>query len=261
MPAMTSTLRRAVTWLAVFGLAVVTVPAAEDLIVMSSGGYTAALEQLATSFEKDTGHHVRIVLGPSMGTAPEAIPNRLARGEPADLVVMVGSALGDLVSKGVVRPDSRVDLVTSKIGMAVRAGQPKPDISTVEAFRRVLLAARSIAYSDSASGVYIETEMYARLGLEAQLKPKSRMVVAERIGNVVARGEAEVGFQQVSELLPIGGIVFVGPIPDAVQKVTVFSAGIPVTARQADVARQLLAYVRSPAARPIVQRTGVDPLP
>jgi molybdate transport system substrate-binding protein len=87
------------------------------------------------------------------------------------------------------------------------------------------------------------------------------MVVAERIGNVVARGEAEVGFQQVSELLPIGGIVFVGPIPDAVQKVTVFSAGIPVTARQADVARQLLAYVRSPAARPIVQRTGVDPLP
>jgi molybdate transport system substrate-binding protein len=235
--------------------------ASVDLTVMSSGGYTAALEQLAAGFEKATGHHVRLLLGPSMGTAPEAIPNRLARGEVADLLVMVGTALDDLIAKGAVRTDSRVDLANSKIGMAVRAGQAKPDISTVESFTRTLMAARSIAYSDSASGVYIETEMYKRLGFEAQLKAKSRRIVAERIGNIVARGEAEIGFQQVSELLPIGGIVFVGPIPDPVQRVTVFSAGIPVVAPQPDLARQFLAYLTAAPARPIVERTGMEPLP
>jgi molybdate transport system substrate-binding protein len=234
---------------------------ADELTVMSSGGYTAALEQLAVVFEKATGHHVRLLLGPSMGTAPEAIPNRLARGEAADLLVMVDSALRDLIAKGVVRADSRIELANSKIGMAVRAGQAKPDISTVESFTRTLMAARSIAYSDSASGVYIETEMYKRLGFQAQLTAKSRRIVAERVGNVVARGEAQIGFQQVSELLPISGIVFVGPIPDAVQQVTVFSAGIPLAASRPDLARQLLVYVTAAPARLTVERTGMEPLP
>ncbi len=137
-----------------------TMARADDLTIMSSGGYTAALKQIAGDYEKSTGTHLNIVLGPSMGTAPEAIPNRLERGEAADLVVMVGYALGDLIKKGVVAPDSRVDLVNSNIAMAVKAGQPTPDISTVDAFKRALLAAKSIAYSDSASGVYIENEMY-----------------------------------------------------------------------------------------------------
>jgi len=196
-----------------------------------------------------------------MGTSNEAIPNRLARGEVADLVVMVGSALDGLIAKGVVRADSRVALAHSKIGMAVRAGQPKPDISTVDAFKKALLAAPSIAYSDSASGVYIEREMYKALGLEAQLKPKSRMIVAERIGNVLRRGEADIGFQQVSELLPFKDIVFVGAIPDDVQLVTEFAAGIPTTAPEPDVARQLVAFVTTAAARPLVERTGMQPLP
>jgi molybdate transport system substrate-binding protein len=252
---------RVLTWIVLLVFVVVPLGAADELTVMSSGGYTAALQQLATGFEKATGHHVRLLLGPSMGTAPDAIPNRLARGEAADLLVMVGSVLGDLIAKGVVRADSRVNLANSKIGMAVRAGQPKPDIGTVESFTRALLAARSIAYSDSASGVYIETEMYKRLGFETQLAAKSRRIIAERVGDVVARGEAEIGFQQVSELLPISGIIFVGTIPGPVQRITLFSAGIPVAAPRPDLARQLLAYVTGASARAIVERTGMEPLP
>jgi molybdate transport system substrate-binding protein len=233
---------------------------AAEITVMSSGGFTAALQSLAKDFTKATGNEVKIVLGPSMGTAEDAIPVRLARGEQADLLVMVGYALGGLIDKGVVRADSRVDLADSKIAMAVRAGAARPDISTIEAFKKALLAAKSIAYSDSASGVYIEKEMYGKLGLANELKPKSRMIVSERVGNVVARGDAEVGFQQVSELLPVKGIEFLGPIPAEVQKVTTFSAGIPVAAKDPDTARALLRFLASPEARKTVVETGLEPI-
>ena len=233
---------------------------AAEITVMSSGGFTAALQTLAKGFTKTTGNEVRIVLGPSMGTAEDAIPVRLARGEKADLLVMVGYALGGLIDKGVVRADSRVDLADSKIAMAVKAGAPRPDISTLDAFKKALLAAKSIAYSDSASGVYIEKEMFGKLGLAAELKPKSRMIVSERVGNVVARGEAEVGFQQVSELLPVKGIEFLGPIPAEVQKVTTFSAGVPAAAKEPDIAKALLRFLASPEARKTVVETGLEPL-
>jgi molybdate transport system substrate-binding protein len=233
---------------------------ADEITVMSSGGLTAAYQALVPGFEKKTGHHVRTVLGPSMGAAPDAIPNRLSKDEPADVVLMVGSALSDLVDKGVVPAASRVDVANSKIAMAVKEGHPKPDISTLEAFKKALLASSSIAYSDSASGVYIEREMYDKLGLKAELSPKSRMIVAERVGNVVARGEAEIGFQQVTELLPVKGITYVGEIPDGAQKVTLFSAGIPAKSQHKDAAKALIAYLVSAEARPILVKTGLDPI-
>jgi molybdate transport system substrate-binding protein len=233
---------------------------ADEVTVMSSGGLTAAYLALVPGFERQTGHRVVTVLGPSMGTAPDAIPNRLAKGEPDDVVLMVGSALSELVTKGEVVPESRVDVANSKIAMAVKAGQPKPDISTLSAFKAALLAAGSIAYSDSASGVYIEREMYDKLGLKAELAPKSRMIVAERVGNVVARGEAEIGFQQVAELLPVKGITVVGEIPDGAQKVTLFSAGISAKAKHPEAARALIAYLVSAEARPTLVETGLDPV-
>jgi molybdate transport system substrate-binding protein len=233
---------------------------AAEIHVMSSGGLTAAFEKLAPVFERKTGHHVVLVLGPSMGTAPEAIPNRLQRGEPAEVLLMVGSALGELAKSGKVEPESRVDLAESKIAMAVKEGAPKPDISTVDGLKRALLAATSIAYSDSASGVYIEREMYDKLGLRAELKPKSRMIVAERVGNVVARGEAEIGFQQVAELLPIRGITIAGEIPAEVQKVTMFSAGIPKAAKEPKAAAELIAFLASSEARPTIVETGLAPM-
>jgi molybdate transport system substrate-binding protein len=231
---------------------------ADTLVVWSSGGYTASLEKLAPEFEKATGHKIEIVLGPSMGTAHEAIPVRLDRGEKADLLIMVGSAIAPLVQKGQVKGETKMDLARSKIAMAVKAGADKPDISTMEAFKAALLKAKSIAYSDSASGVYIEKEMYAKLGLEAELKPKSKMIIAERVGNVVARGDAEVGFQQVSELLPVKGITYVGTIPDAVQKVTDFSAVVTSTTTKQDLLKSFLAFLTTPSSRAVVEATGIE---
>jgi molybdate transport system substrate-binding protein len=155
---------------------------------------------------------------------------------------------------------SRVDLVRSSIGMAVRKGAPRPDISTVEALKRTLLEAKSIAYSASASGVYLSTEMFQKLGIADQVMPKAKRIESERVGTVVARGDAEIGFQQVSELLPIAGIDYVGLLPPEVQKVTVFSAGIATKAQQPDAARELIRFLSSSAAAPAIARTGLEPL-
>ncbi len=233
---------------------------AAEVAVMTSGGLTAAYRLLGPEFERTTGNTLHTVQGASMGAAPDAIPQRLARGEAADVLLLAADGLEALIARGAAQPGSRTDIARSLIGMAVRAGAPKPDISTVEAFRQTLLAASSIAYSASASGVYIETEMFRRLGIYEQVMPKSRRIYSERVGNVVARGEAEIGFQQVSELLPIGGITYVGTIPEAVQQPTIFSAGIAAGAREPEAARALIRYLASPEAAPVLTRTGLEPI-
>ncbi|MBL6458054.1 substrate-binding domain-containing protein [Belnapia sp. T6] len=241
-------------------LALAAPAAAAEIHVLTSGGLTAAYRALAPEFEKATGHRLVTAQGASMGSAPDAIPQRLARDEPADVLLLAGGALDRLIAEGKAMPGSRTDIAESRIGMAVRAGAPHPDISTMEGFRRALLAAKSIAYSASASGVYIETEMYRRMGLADELMPKSRKIFSERVGSVVARGEAELGFQQISELLPIQGIDFLGPIPPEVQQVTVFSAGLAAHAREPEAARALIAFLASPTARETLRRTGLDPV-
>jgi molybdate transport system substrate-binding protein len=210
---------------------------AQDVRVMTSGAFTAAYLETVPEFERTTKHKVLTAFGASMGGAPDSIPSRLARGEPVDVVILASAALDDLIKQGRVVAGSRVDLVRSAIGMAVQAGAPKPDISTVDALTRTLLQARSIAYSASASGVYVSTELFERLGVAEQMKDKARRIESERVGTVVARGDAEIGFQQVSELLPISGIDYVGPLPDEVQRVTVFSAGIATGAREPEAAK------------------------
>ncbi|WP_250516622.1 substrate-binding domain-containing protein [Caballeronia sp. INDeC2] len=233
---------------------------AADLHVMSSGGFTAAYKILGPKFTAETGDTLDTALGPSMGQAPEAIPNRLARGEPADVVIMVGYALDDLIKRGLVMPDSRVELADSRIGVSVRAGAPKPDIGSVDALRQALLHAKSIAYSDSASGVYIQNEMFRRLGIEDQVKAKAKMVPKIPVASVVANGDFEIGLQQVSELLPVPGAQFVGRIPEDVQSVTRFAAGIPSGAKHPDEARALLRFLASPQAQDTVRATGLDPI-
>src|SRR5713101_9005379 len=205
---------------------------AAEVRVMISGGLTAAYNALVPEFERLTGHKVLTAYGPSMGTTVNAIPIRLERGEPADVLIMVGYALGDLVTKGKVIADSRVDLVKSPIGIAVKSGAPKPDISSADALKRALLAAKSIAYSDSASGVYVSTEMFEKLGIADAMKDKARKIPATPVGEIVARGEAELGFQQISEMLPVPGIDIVGQLPPELQKVTVFSAGIASVSKE-----------------------------
>ncbi|WP_269509012.1 substrate-binding domain-containing protein [Burkholderia sp. IMCC1007] len=231
---------------------------ATELHVMSSGGFTAAYKVLGPRFAAQSGNTLDTALGPSMGKSPEAIPNRLARGEPADAVIMVGYALDDLIKQGKVIPGSRVELADSRIGMVVREGAAKPDIGTADGLREVLLHAKSIAYSDSASGVYIERELFKKLGIEDQVKSKAKMIPRIPVASVVANGDYEIGFQQVSELLPVKGATYVGKIPEALQSVTRFAAGIPVGAQHPAEAKALLDYLASPDVQPAVKSTGLD---
>ena len=231
-----------------------------EIRVMISGGFFAAYKTLVAPFEKASGHVVTTIYGPSMGAAPEAIPNRLARGELADVVIMAGPALDNLIGKGSVDRESRTDLASSAIGMAVRAGTRKPDISSVDAFRQVLLDAKTIAYSDSASGVYLSTVLFKKLGVAEQMQGRRRSLPGEPAGGVVAKGEAELAFQQISELLPVAGIEIVGPLPDEIQQVTVFSAGIPSNAQAPEPARAFVRYLASPEAAEAIQRSGLMPV-
>lgn len=251
-------LGRAAGWLAAATLAAALPAHADELRVMISGGFTAAYQQLGPGFTAATGDTLDTIPGPSMGQSKEAIPNRLARGEKADVVIMVGYALDRLIQEGKVIPASRVELADSRIGMVVRAGAPKPDIGTVDGLKDALLRAKSVAYSDSASGVYIEKEMFRKLGVEAQVKPKASMVPRIPVASVVANGDYEVGFQQVAELLPVPGVTYVGKVPESVQSVTRFAGGIPVGADHPDDAKQLLDYLASPQAQPVVRATGLD---
>lgn len=239
-------------------LLLATAAAADEVVVMTSGAFTAPYLAAVPWFEKSTGHELVSVFGASTGGAGDSIPARLGRGEPADVIIVSAQALDALIAAGEVEAGSRVDLVLSPIGMAVRSGAPQPDISTVDALVRTLREAHSFAYSASVSGTYLSTELLPRLGLANEVAAKGRRIESERVGTVVARGDAELGFQQISELKPIEGIDFVGPLPDEVQRVSTFSAGIAVGARSPAAARELVAFLASPALGPLVEKFGLE---
>jgi molybdate transport system substrate-binding protein len=233
---------------------------ADEIKVVTSGGFTAAYLELAPKYESVSHHQLVTEFGPSMGTTHNAIPVRLDRGEQIDVVIMASTALDELIKQGKVRAGSQVNLVNSGIGMCVKAGAPHPDISTVEALKRTLLAAKSIAYSDSASGVYLSTELFPKLGIADQIKSKSRKIEADPVGGVVATGEFEIGFQQMSEMRPVKGIDIVGPLPLEVQKITVFAAGIPKTSKNPEAAKNLIEWLASPVAYKAIKESGLDPV-
>jgi molybdate transport system substrate-binding protein len=251
-------------WLATVGVIALFSPCpafAEDVRVMISAGFYNVYAELGPAFERATGHRLITTRGPSMGDSPEAIPTRLARGEMADVVILDGGAADELAKRGVVRSGSRIDLARSQVGMVVRAGAAKPNISTVDAFKRTLLAAKSIGYSDSASGVYLSTELFAKLGIADQVLGKSRKVrgppSGEPVAAVVARGEVEIGFQQVSELLHVPGVTFVGPIPADLQPGFSFVGAITTASRQPDAALALLRFLASPEAAATIVKAGL----
>ena len=193
---------RLMSMLAVASLSMAGAASAADVRVMISAGFYGVYSELAPAFERASGHHLLTTRGPSMGDSPEAIPARLARGEAADVVILDGGAADKLGERGLVRADSKTEFARSLIGMVVRSGAAKLDIGSVAALRSTLLAARSIAYSDSGSGTYLSTVLFAKLGIAEAIAGKSRRVrgppSGEPVAAVVARGEAEIGFQQVS---------------------------------------------------------------
>jgi molybdate transport system substrate-binding protein len=253
-------------WLATLGAVALLVSGsafAAEVHVMISAGFYGVYAELGPAFERASGHRLITTRGPSMGDSPEAISTRLARGETADVVILDGGSADELAKRGLVRAGTKVDLARSQIGMVVRAGVAKPNIGSVEAFRRMLLAVKSIGYSDSASGTYLSTTLFAKLGVADQVAGKSRKVrgppSGEPVAAVVARGELEIGFQQVSELIDIPGVTFVGAIPSELQPGFSFAGAITAAAQQPDAARALLRFLASPEAASTILKAGLTP--
>ncbi len=226
---------------------------------MTSGAFAAALGALSPRFEQASGDRV-VTVTTSIGVGADAIPNRMARGDAVDVVILPEAGLDDLIARGLIAAGTKVILARSAIGMAVRAGAPKPDISSVEALRTTLLRARSIAYSASVSGEYLVTELFPRLGIADAMKAKSQRIERERVGAVVARGEAEIGFQQISELLEVKGVDFVAPLPPDLQRVTLIAAGIAARASNPVGARAMIRMFASPEAASSIKAVGMEPL-
>jgi molybdate transport system substrate-binding protein len=237
---------------------------AADVRVMISAGFFQVYSQLGPAFERSSGHHLITTRGPSMGDSPEAIPTRLGRSETADVVIMDDGAADKLIQQGLARPGSKVQLSRSMIGMVVRDGTPKPDIGTVDAFKKTLLDAKSIAYSDSGSGTYLSTKLFPQLGVADDIKPKTRKVrgppSGEPVAAVVARGEAEIGFQQVSELIHTPGVVVVGTLPRDVQPEIFFAGAVTKNAQQPEAGAALLRFLSSREAAPVISKAGLMPL-
>lgn len=184
---------------------------------------------------------------------------RIDGGATGDLAVLSAEAIDGLIAKGVLRAGSRVDLCKSAIGVAVRQGTPPPDIGTATALKSALLAAKAVAYSRTGiSGLYMPT-LFGKLGIAEAIAAKAVIPSTGTVGEAVARGEADIGLQQVSELLPVPGIAVIGPLPDAVQLVTVFSAGIFAAASEPDAARGLIAQLTDATARPFYAAKGLEP--
>jgi molybdate transport system substrate-binding protein len=241
-------------------LALTTMAQAADLNVVSSGGFAQAYKDLSGPYERASGDHLVSAWGPSMGTTKNAIPARLARGEPIDVVIMVGDALDKLMAEGKLEPGSKVVLANSPIACAVRHGAAKPDISTVDGLRQAFLHASHVAYSDSASGEYIKRQLLEKLGIKQAMEGKAAQIPATPVGEIIAQGEADFGCQQRSELKPVHGIDIVGLLPEEVQLRTEFSGAVVRGSTHPEAARQLLRFLASPANAPAIEATGLEPV-
>jgi len=205
-------------------------------------------------FEKASGYKVTTLFSGTLN-----VQKKLAAGEPYDLIIMAGEAIDEQIALGKAVAGSRVDLAESGIGLAVRKGAAKPDISSVDAFKKTLLNAKSIGYSSGTSGVYMPS-VFDKLGIADQVKGKLKQTPSGVfVGTLIANGDAEVGFQQTSELVHFAGIDYVGPLPGDLQRMTMFSAVIHSGAKQADAARTLVKFLTAPAAAPVIRKHGLEP--
>lgn len=226
---------------------------ASEIQVMSSAAFKAAYLELVPLFERASGHRVATRWLPGVD-----VLKRVKDGEASDLVILQAGDIDELIRAGRIVAGSRVDLAKSGVGVAVRDGAARADIGSTDALKRALLAAKCVAYSTGPSGVYI-LKLFERLGIAGEIKTKSRQVKGEPVGAVVARGEADIGFQQVSELLPVPGIDFLGPLPAEIQQITTFSTGMQSGAKEPDAARELIKFLTSPAAAPVIRKSGMEP--
>jgi len=227
---------------------------AAEIKVLASNAIKEAYLELAPQFEKASEHKVATTWA---GTVD--IMKRMAAGEAFDLVIMAAPSIDELIKQGTIATGSRVDLVKSGVGVAVRAGAPKPDISSGDAVKKALLSAKSIGLSTGPSGVYV-AGLFQRMGIADEIKPKLKQTPpGVPVGTIIASGEAEIGFQQVSELIHVAGISYIGPLPADIQHITVFSGGIHTGAKQAEQAKALVKFITAPAAVPVIKKHGLEP--
>ncbi len=233
---------------------------ARELIVLAPSAFSRALDAIATAYGAEHECQVVMLLGPASGNAPASVTSRLAADEPADVVLLPTAMLGEQIAQGRIAPGSNTEVMRSLIGACVRAGTRIPDISTVAALTEALRDVGSVALSPAGSGAYVSNVLYKRLGLEAEMSAKTGTIAGEPVGAVVARGEAVLGFQQMSELLACDGIAIVGPLPDEVQNATVIAAGITSRSRRADEAEAFVSFFGSVEAAHLLRTGGVEPI-
>ena len=225
---------------------------------MTSGAFTAAHLALIPQLERLTKARV-VTASTSIGTGEMSIPNRLKRGEVVDIVIVAEHVLRQFIADGLALAEGHAVVARSSIAFAVRAGAPKPDVSSADALRRTLLQAKSIGYSASESGKYFSGELVQRLGIAGEVLPKSRLIGGgERVGAVIARGEVEIGLQQVSELLPVPGIAHITPLPPELKKVSTFAAGIAASCPNPSLARTVIEFLTSPRAVDAIRNSGLQ---
>ena len=227
---------------------------AAEIRVLSTQATEEAYRELVPEFEKATGHKVATTF-----TGTLDAKSGWAAGEGYDLLIMSASSIDEHIKGGKVAPGSRVDLAKSGVGVGVKSGAPKPDISTTDALKKAILAARSIGYSTGPSGVYV-VGLFQRMGIADDIKGKLKQTpTGVFVGSIIASGEAEIGFQQVSELSHFAGVDYVGPLPADVQQFTMFSSGIIAGAKEADGAKALVKFITAPAAAAAFKKRGMEP--
>jgi molybdate transport system substrate-binding protein len=242
-------------WLLLASLFAIPAAAFAQLQVITSGGFAIPLQQIVPEFEKDSGIAVAITRGQSQGGGPNAISAQLRRGVPADVVIMSREGLNDLIAEGRIVQGSDVNLAQTPLGVAVRAGARKPDLGTVEAFKQMLLDAKSVTFPSSTTGIYMMNKLFPQLGIADQISAK----ITHAGVSAVAKGNAELAIQPVSELLHVPGVEFAGTIPRQIQYVSVFSCAAVAGGKQLQTANRLIAFLQSQPARKVIAASGMEP--
>jgi molybdate transport system substrate-binding protein len=231
--------------------------AGAEIKVLTAGAFKQVLLALVPDFERTSGHKVTVE-NDTVG----ALTKRIAGGEAFDLAVLTPKAVDDLAKEGKFAAGSRANLARVGVGVVVKDGTPKPDISSVAAFKQALLAAKSVAYIDPAaggsSGIYV-AGLLDKLGVAADVKSKAKLIPGGAVAEHVAKGEAELGIHQISEILPVKGVTLVGPLPAEIQNYTVYAAGIGAHAKESDAAKALLKALSGPAAAEVLKSKGMEP--
>jgi molybdate transport system substrate-binding protein len=235
-----------------------TAAGATDIKVVAGSAVTPVMSELIAEFERSSGHRVRSDFDGAIGT----MTDRILKGEAADVIIVSGAQIDTLIRQARVVPQSRVDLAKVGVGVFVRQGAPRPDIASVDAFKQVMQAAKSIGYNDPAAGapvgIYL-LELFERLGIAADMKAKTTVFKqrSERF-EAVARGDVEIGFNQISEIVAAPGVDLVGPLPPPIQRYTLFASGIVASSTEQDAGRAFVAFVSSPQARAVWGAKGFE---